>query len=142
MQVWYTPGDCFRLRASILGRFSEGTNDQVGRQPQALHAKLSTVQWVSFSPSFVNTTLLSTRNCPKLLPQFCGPWLIVQKLSDVAYRLDLPQGCHAHPVFHVSKLKHFIYRDTNLIHGLISLQEDASSDHSPDKILDQREKQL
>ena len=45
-------------------------------------------------------------------------------------------------IFHVIKLKCFISKDTNLIDGLVSLQEDASSDHSPDKILDRREKRL
>ena len=67
---------------------------------------------------------------------------IVQKFSDIAYQLELPLGCHVHPVFHVSKLKRFISKDTNLIDGLISLHEDASSDHSPDKILDCRKKRL
>ena len=85
---------------------------------------------------------MSSGKCPKLSPRFCGPWSIVQKLSDVAYRLEFPLGCRVHPVFHVSKLKRFISKDTNLIDGLVSLQEDASSDHSPDKILDRREKRL
>ena len=56
--------------------------------------------------------------------------------------MELPLGCRVHPVFHVTKLKRFISKDTNLIDGLVSLQEDASSDHSPDKILDRREKWL
>ena len=85
---------------------------------------------------------MSTGKCPKLSPWFSRPWSIVQKLSDVAYWLELPLGCHVHSVFHVSKLKRFISKDTNLIDGLVSLQEDASSDHSPDKILDRQEKRL
>ena len=56
--------------------------------------------------------------------------------------MELPLGCRVHPVFHVSKLQRFISKDTNLIDGLVSLQEDASFDHTPDKILDQREKRL
>ena len=33
----------------------------------------------------LNSTSLSTRKCPKLSPRFCGPWMIIKKLSDVAY---------------------------------------------------------
>ena len=81
------------------------------------------------------STSLSTGKCPKLSPRYCGPWTIVQKLSDVAYRLELPPNCKVHPVFHVSKLKKFISREDNLIEGIVSLQEHDTLDHGPDKIL-------
>ena len=84
----------------------------------------------------LKSTSLSTGKCPKLSPRFCGPWKIVKKLSDVAYRLELPPSCRIHPMFCVSKLKKFISKDTNVIDGLVSLQENESSDHSPEKLLD------
>ena len=37
----------------------------------------------------------------KLLPKFIGPYKIVQKISDVAYKLELPSKFKIHPVFHV-----------------------------------------
>ena len=83
---------------------------------------------------------LSTSKCPNLSPRFCRPWKIVEKLSDVAYRLELLPNGHVHPVFHVSKVKKYISKDDNLIDGLISLPEDQSVDSDPNKILDQREK--
>ncbi|XP_076892046.1 uncharacterized protein LOC143543662 [Bidens hawaiensis] len=41
----------------------------------------------------------------KLTPKYFGPFLIVEKVGNVAYRFDLPDGVQIHPVFHVSLLK-------------------------------------
>ena len=36
------------------------------------------------------------------------PFIITHKVLLVAYWVDLPLGCHLHPIFHIDKLKHYI----------------------------------
>jgi Chromo (CHRromatin Organisation MOdifier) domain len=41
----------------------------------------------------------------KLAPKYAGPYQIIDKVSPVAYKLQLPPGTNAHPVFHSSLLR-------------------------------------
>ena len=52
-----------------------------------------------------------TTGTKKLLDKYIGPYKIIEVISDVAYKLDLPIKFRLHPVFHISKLKRVIETD-------------------------------
>jgi predicted aspartyl protease/transposase InsO family protein len=47
----------------------------------------------------------STPGGRKFAPKFAGPYEVIAKVSPVAYKLQLPEGTNAHPVFHSSLLR-------------------------------------
>ena len=53
------------------------------------------------------------KNCCPHLPakikaRWVVPFTITQKVSPMAYRVDLPPSWRLHPVFHIDKLKKYI----------------------------------
>jgi hypothetical protein len=78
----------------------------------------------------------------KLAPRYIGPFLILARLGNVAYHLELPPAFAAmHNVFHVSQLKKYLKPPVYVVVDDVSpLDADLSYLDHPMKILDQQDR--
>ncbi|OMO80899.1 reverse transcriptase [Corchorus capsularis] len=80
----------------------------------------------------------------KLSPRFIGPFEILEKVGEVAYRLALPPSLSGvHNVFHVSMLRKFTPDPNHVIElAPLPLRADLTYDEQPIKIVDRKEQVL
>ena len=65
--------------------------------------KVGAKVWLDLEGIHLNR--FNLRPCPKLNPRYFGPFEIVEQPGPMRFRLDLPDDCYIHDVFHVNRLK-------------------------------------
>jgi hypothetical protein len=78
------------------------------------------------------------RPFPKLAMKFYGPFTILEKIGQSAYKLQLSEASLVHPVFHVSQLKTHVPDHTPVFTTLPDPLPLATNELQPEEILDRR----
>ncbi|KAL1197302.1 hypothetical protein V5N11_004969 [Cardamine amara subsp. amara] len=79
-----------------------------------------------------------------LIPRYMGPFRILERVGEVAYRLELPEIMQAfHKVFHVLMLKKCLHKDDEVLAEIPSdLQPNMTVEARPVRVLERRVKEL
>ncbi|XP_073019405.1 uncharacterized protein [Primulina eburnea] len=80
----------------------------------------------------------------KLAPRYIGPYMIIERIGTLAYRLDLPPSLSLiHNVFHVSMLRKYEPDPSHILNVEdVELDSSLSYVEHPMQILDRKERQL
>jgi hypothetical protein len=56
----------------------------------------------------INIPAFEDKHAWKLKPRYLGPFRVLEKKSNLVYKLELPVDWKIYPVFHVSKLRKYV----------------------------------
>ena len=80
---------------------------------------------------------IANRACLKLSAKYCGPYMVLAKIGQVAYQLELPPEAKIHSVFHVSQLKKHVGHHFTQSH-LPMIDDEGLIAKEPVAVLDRR----
>ena len=77
--------------------------------------------------------------CAKLSPRYCGPFEVLERIGNVAYRIALPTSTRAHNVFHASLLNKYVHDPNHVINwDVIQVEPEGEFQIEPMRILDRK----
>jgi hypothetical protein len=81
---------------------------------------------------------VANRPYPKLAYKYFRPYKVLERIGQVAYRLELPGNAMIHPVFHLSQLKQFTPDYTPVYETLPVITDLEASAAVPQRVIDRR----
>ncbi|KAM1152397.1 hypothetical protein ACFX19_035618 [Malus domestica] len=138
-------GDVWHKRLPLIEfAYNNNFHSSIGMAPfEALYGKLcrTPLCWFELSP-WKGVVRFGKKG--KLSPRYIGPYQIVERVGEVAYRLALPpELARVHNVFHVSMLRRYV---SDLSHVIppqpLEINPDLTYDEVPVTILDWKDKVL
>eukprot|EP00253_Pinus_taeda_P020427 PITA_20427 len=140
-------GQLLQNHTTMLAHLRENLHQAQNRMKQQVDQHRSECQFQEGDQAFLRLqpykqTSLKYKGCQKLSPKFYGPYRILQRIGEVAYKLALPPTAKIHLVFHVSCLKKVIGNNFRIQTSLSELDEEGSIWLQLEQILDTRERHL
>ncbi|KAK9692323.1 hypothetical protein RND81_09G256400 [Saponaria officinalis] len=127
--------ECISMLKFHLQRAQSRMKSQSDQRITEVQFSIGDLVYVKLQPYRQHSVVY--RSCNKLVPRYFGPFEIVAKIGEVAYKLNLPDHAKVHPVFHVSQLKKH-YGPTPMVATLPALDGNLQLRAEPVAVLERK----